>query len=121
MLCRVPPTTIPVLLRAARASSDSLGCGNRSGVDRIGQAPGRPATLRTHLAATPIAAGAPIPVLEELQANGGNEMLEVDPRILGRWADHAPDLYALPVKGQSMIDALIADGDIVIMARQETA
>ena len=58
---------------------------------------------------------------EDLQAAGGAETLEVDPRLLGRWADHAEELFALPVKGQSMIDALITDGDIVIMARQETA
>src|SRR5438552_2168293 len=36
---------------------------------------GRPTMLRIALAATPIAAGTPIPVLEELQANGGHEML----------------------------------------------
>ena len=41
-------------------------------------------------------------------------------------ADIAPpekltDVYALRVRGQSMIDALIDDGDIVLMRRQETA
>jgi repressor LexA len=82
---------------------------------------GRQQVLRIPMAGTPIAAGMPIPVLEELQAAGGSEVLEVDPRLLGRWAEHADQLYALPVKGQSMIDALITDGDIVIMARQETA
>lgn len=82
---------------------------------------GRQQVLRIPMANTPIAAGMPIPVLEELQAAGATDMLEVDPRLLGRWADQAEKLYALPVKGQSMIDALIADGDIVIMAQQETA
>jgi repressor LexA len=81
----------------------------------------RPLMLRVLLSEVPIAAGSPIPVLQELQANGSGETLEVDPRLLGRWADHPEDLFALPVKGQSMIDALIADGDIVIMAKQETA
>ena len=71
--------------------------------------------LRIPLAGTPIAAGTPIPVLEELQAAGATDVLEVDPRLLGRWADQAEKLYALPVKGQSMIDALINDGDIVIL------
>jgi repressor LexA len=32
-----------------------------------------------------------------------------------------PDLYALKVKGQSMIDALVNDGDIVILRRQSNA
>jgi len=82
---------------------------------------GRQQVLRIPLASTPIAAGMPIPVLEDLQAAGGAETLEVDPRLLGRWADHGDKLYALSVKGQSMIDALITDGDIVIMAQQETA
>jgi len=81
----------------------------------------RATMLRLPLAATPIAAGTPINVLEALQAGTATEMIEVDPRVLGRWADRAEELFALPVKGQSMIDALIADGDIVIMARQETA
>jgi repressor LexA len=81
----------------------------------------RPTMLRLPLSELPIAAGTPIDVVEALDRSNVREMLEVDPRLLGRWADHPDDLFALPVKGQSMIDALIADGDIVIMAKQETA
>jgi repressor LexA len=81
----------------------------------------RPPMLRVPLSELPIAAGTPIAVPEALDPGNIRETLEVDPRLLGRWADHPEDLFALPVKGQSMIDALIADGDIVIMARQETA
>ena len=77
--------------------------------------------LRLPLAATPIAAGTPIDVLDALQAGTATDTIEVDTRFLGRWADHVEDLFAVPVKGQSMIDALIDDGDIVIMARQATA
>ena len=33
----------------------------------------------------------------------------------------APDLFALKVKGESMIDALVNDGDIVILRRQSEA
>jgi repressor LexA len=73
------------------------------------------------LSELPIAAGTPISVPEALDPTSIHDTLEVDPRLLGRWADHPEDLFALPVKGQSMIDALIADGDIVIMAKQETA
>jgi repressor LexA len=32
-----------------------------------------------------------------------------------------PDVFALRVKGESMIDALIADGDIVLIRSTETA
>lgn len=79
------------------------------------------AMLRVPLSELPIAAGTPISVPEAFDPSNIHETLEVDPRLLGRWADHPDDLFALPVKGQSMIDALIADGDIVIMAKQETA
>ncbi len=79
------------------------------------------AMLRVPLSELPIAAGTPIAVPEALDSGNVHETLEVDPRLLGRWADHPEDLFALPVKGQSMIDALIADGDIVIMAKQDTA
>jgi repressor LexA len=81
----------------------------------------RPTKLRLPQSEQPNAAGTPIDVVEALDRSNVREMLEVDPRLLGRWADHPDDLFALPVKGQSMIDALIADGDIVIMAKQETA
>lgn len=47
------------------------------------------------------------------------DMIEVPPMLL-QGVD-AGDIYALRVKGDSMIDAMIRDGDIVIMRRQETA
>src|SRR5690606_34750202 len=65
-----------------------------------------------------ITAGQPLPNPEEIAAEAA-ETIEVP-------ADIAPpekltDVYALRVRGQSMIDALIDDGDIVLMRRQETA
>jgi repressor LexA len=50
---------------------------------------GRQRVLRIPMAGTPIAAGMPIPVLERLQTAEveAHEMLEVDPRLLGRWAE----------------------------------
>lgn len=48
-----------------------------------------------------------------------DDMLEV-PSLLLDGTDHA-DAYALTVKGNSMIDAMIRDGDIVIMRHQDTA
>ena len=62
-----------------------------------------------------IAAGAPIPV-----PDSGLEPLDT----LTLTRDLLPDsegIFALKVKGNSMIDALINDGDIVVMKRQETA
>jgi len=60
-----------------------------------------------------IAAGEPIPVPTDdtWDAAAGAEMFEVSKELTqGR-----PDIYALKVKGWSMIDALINDGDIVLM------
>ena len=60
-----------------------------------------------------IAAGQPIPVpdQEDWDVTGSAERLQVPSQILqGR-----NNVYALRVKGQSMIDALIGDGDIVLM------
>lgn len=60
-----------------------------------------------------IAAGQPIPVpdRETWGVSGVTEYLQVPLQMLqGR-----DDVYALRVRGQSMIDALIGDGDIVLM------
>jgi len=58
-----------------------------------------------------IAAGAPILAVEE-----SSETLTVDGR-LGR----GRDLYALRVEGDSMMDANILDGDLVIIRKQDVA
>jgi repressor LexA len=65
-----------------------------------------------------ITAGQPLPNPEDTSSSDV-AMIEVP-------ADVAPperlnDVYALRVRGQSMIDALIDDGDIVLMRYQETA
>ncbi len=73
------------------------------------------------LAPTPIAAGQPIPVLQDVQAATETDSIDISSLVLGRHAAHPESLYALRVKGQSMIDALINDGDIVIILSQETA
>jgi repressor LexA len=61
-----------------------------------------------------IAAGAPIPVLDNANPE---EMLALTRDLV----PEQDNLFALKVKGNSMIDALINDGDIVVMKRQETA
>jgi len=59
-----------------------------------------------------IAAGVPINV----EALAGSETLEINRALFGR---DVSDLYALKVQGSSMIDALIGDGDIVILKHQD--
>lgn len=65
-----------------------------------------------------IAAGQPIPVpdSESWNSASGAETLEVTPDLI-RGKD---EVYALRVKGLSMIDALINDGDIVLMQQAST-
>ncbi|MBN1953488.1 MAG: repressor LexA [Anaerolineae bacterium] len=59
-----------------------------------------------------IVAGEPIPVpASDFSLMGIEETVELTREIVG----DPKDLYALRVKGDSMIDALINDGDIVIM------
>ena len=65
-----------------------------------------------------IAAGEPIPVpgSETWDAEAGADFLEVTADIIrGR-----QEIYALKVKGMSMIDALINDGDMVLMQYTST-
>jgi repressor LexA len=77
-------------------------------------------TLRTRgIVSVPIAgviaAGHPIPVPDSDFST--NEMLTLTRDILG----NPEGLYALRVKGNSMIDALVHDGDIVVMRHQKQA
>ncbi len=64
-----------------------------------------------------IAAGRPIPVPEAGLMPYEGESLSLTQDII----QEQEGLFALKVKGNSMIDALINDGDIVIMKKQETA
>jgi repressor LexA len=64
----------------------------------------------------PIAAGQPIPVPDEPTTYIGDEINGVDvARSLLPDRDKVKDLFALKVQGDSMIDAMINDGDIVIL------
>jgi repressor LexA len=66
-----------------------------------------------------IAAGQPIPVptADTWQSYDPDETLELPPDMVGG----RENVYALRVKGNSMIDALVNDGDIVIMESTATA
>ena len=67
-----------------------------------------------------IAAGEPIPVPDTDLADT-DETVSVTMDMLPWQSGARRELYALRVKGDSMIDALIDDGDIVIVRRQPTA
>lgn len=64
-----------------------------------------------------IAAGDPIPIPEGDFPQGEFEQVAI-PRDMVR---DIKDVYALQVRGTSMIDALIADGDLVILRHQTEA
>ncbi len=77
----------------------------------------QPGGRRPRVATVPIigtiAAGQPIPVptADTWQTSDPDETLEVPPDMVSG----GENVYALRVKGNSMIDALVNDGDIVIM------
>lgn len=59
-----------------------------------------------------IVASEPVPVpASDFSIFGADESIEVTPDM----CDPSDDLFALQVKGESMVDAMINDGDIVIM------
>ena len=64
-----------------------------------------------------IAAGSPIPVPQSDFSLFDGETIEL---ARGVFTDQE-DLYALQVRGDSMIDALVNDGDIVVMRHQQQA
>jgi repressor LexA len=62
-----------------------------------------------------IAAGEPMPV-NPLPGLPDAETVEINQALFGRDTD---DLFALEVEGESMIDALIDDGDIVVFRKHQ--
>ncbi len=64
-----------------------------------------------------IAAGAPIPLPTEGMTKWDGEMIALTRELI----PNEEGLFALQVKGNSMIDALINDGDVVVMKKQEVA
>ncbi|HEY4688092.1 MAG TPA: transcriptional repressor LexA [Anaerolineae bacterium] len=65
-----------------------------------------------------IAAGAPIPVPSSDFRVMGEETIELTRGLL---PGDMTGIYALQVRGTSMVDAMIGDGDIVVMKHQQTA
>lgn len=67
-----------------------------------------------------IAAGQPLEVPEDIGHNvDEDDMLDIPPFLLGG-AD-ASEVFALEVEGDSMIDAMISEGDIVLLRHTHTA
>ena len=64
-----------------------------------------------------ISAGQPLPVFPQDQRMLEDNSIEVDPSFV----DLQTPVFALHVKGDSMIDALIKDGDYVVIKSQEHA
>jgi repressor LexA len=65
-----------------------------------------------------IAAGLPLPVPNASESFAPDDAIELTRSLV---KDPPENLFALEVRGDSMIDALVNDGDIVVMKRQETA
>jgi repressor LexA len=86
------------------------------GIEVVGRTTARPGTVEVPVIGS-IAAGQPIPVPGDLEGSDMAEVIELS-------RDFAPDggygLFGLRVRGHSMIDALIGDGDIVVLRAQET-
>ncbi len=64
-----------------------------------------------------IAAGQPIPVPGDLEGSDVTETVELGSDLM---SNSGQGLFALRVKGHSMVDALINDGDVVVLRQQET-
>jgi len=95
VIARIPGTTAARTVRMAE---------QRTAVPMIGQ----------------IVAGVPVEVPEEVGHYYDEEdMLELPPYLL-KGIDPT-QVFALTVKGDSMIDAMVGDGDIVILRHQQTA
>lgn len=62
-----------------------------------------------------IAAGEPIPVPDDLATQECSDTIELGADVLG---PRTEGLFALRVKGLSMVDALINDGDVVVLRQQ---
>lgn len=87
------------------------------GIELVGRRSAEKRVVRIPLVGQ-IAAGQPLPVLDEVDPATVNDHIELSVDLVGRQQD---GLFALRVKGFSMVDALISDGDIVVLRRQQTA
>jgi repressor LexA len=78
----------------------------------------------THLLQVPlvgkIAASLPVPIPEDIgYYYDSDDLIEVPQNMIGGL--HREELFALRVTGESMIDAMVADGDVIVLKRQSVA
>ncbi|MBX3069589.1 MAG: transcriptional repressor LexA [Thermomicrobiales bacterium] len=86
------------------------------GIELVGRTPGRRNVVTLPVIGQ-IAAGQPIPVPDDLATGDAMETIELSTDMV---PDGGRNLFALRVKGTSMIDCLINDGDVVVLRHQET-
>lgn len=86
------------------------------GIEVLGRVPSRSNVVSIPVIGQ-IAAGLPIPVPGELEGSDAADTIELSPDLA---PNGGRDLFALRVRGHSMVDALINDGDIVVLKQQET-
>jgi repressor LexA len=86
------------------------------GIELVGRQPTPPNIVKIPIVGQ-IAAGEPIPVLDDVPVDENTETIELSQEMLG---SRQENLFGLRVRGMSMIDALINDGDIVILRHQQT-
>jgi len=86
------------------------------GIELVGRVPGRSNLISIPVIGQ-IAAGIPIPAGTDFQDAESTDMIGLSPELVSAAGG---DLFALRVKGLSMIDALINDGDIVVLKSQQT-
>jgi repressor LexA len=86
------------------------------GIELVGRQPTQPNIVKIPIVGQ-IAAGEPIPVLDDVMVDENTESIELSQEMLG---SRQENLFGLRVRGMSMIDALINDGDIVILRHQQT-
>jgi repressor LexA len=86
------------------------------GIEVLGRIPNRSNVVSIPVIGQ-IAAGLPIPVPGELEGSDAADTIELSPDLA---PNGGRNLFALRVRGHSMVDALINDGDIVVLRQQET-
>jgi repressor LexA len=86
------------------------------GIELVNREPARSSVVSIPVIGQ-IAAGLPIPVPEAFSEHDVLSVLELSPELV---PGNNQNLFALKVKGLSMIDALINDGDIVVLKPQAT-
>lgn len=86
------------------------------GIELVNRSPGRRKVVAIPVIGQ-IAAGLPIPVPDSLEGAVSDEMIELSADLI---PDGGANLFALRVKGHSMVDSLINDGDVVLLRQQET-